>query len=128
MGRSGALSVDGLHAPRRIPLPRRDPLRRHLVYLLQVGRSDLDLEGRQVLVEVLPPLGAEERHDILALRRDPGQRELARAALLPPGDLLHPCDQVEVLLEILALEAGMIAAVVVGLEVLDATVASGEET
>src|SRR4051795_6334224 len=64
--RSSGLTVDRLHASGRVPLPRRHPLGRHLVDLLQVGRSDLDFQAGQVLVQVLPPLGGEEGHDVLS--------------------------------------------------------------
>ena len=63
-------------------------------------------------------LGSGNRDDILALREHPGERELrGRAALLLRHRLDLP-DQLEVLLEILALEARMVLAEIVLREIV----------
>src|SRR5262245_64253682 len=42
-----------------------------------------------VLLEILATLGAEERHDVLALREQPSERELGRRDFLCSCQLAH---------------------------------------
>ena len=107
--------------------PAATPFGSDLVDLLQVGRRELHLQRPQVLLQVLPPLGPEEGHDVFALGEHPGERELRRAAPLPFRDRLHLLDQLEVLPEVVALESGSVPSVVVDREVVDRTEATGEQ-
>src|SRR5206468_3467575 len=67
------------------------------------------------------------RHDVVAAGERPGQRELAGRTLLLARDRLDPLDQLQVLREVLALEARREAPVVVGGEILEALQLAGEE-
>src|SRR5262249_50417890 len=60
------------------------------------------VEGLQVLAQVCPPLGAEDRYDVLAPGQHPGQRQLRRRAAQLLCQLGDPPDEVEVPLEVLA--------------------------
>ncbi len=59
--------------------------------------------------------------DVVALGEHPGERELAGGDALLGGDLLDPLDQLQVALEVLALEARVDAAEVVLGQVVDAS-------
>src|SRR5260370_39553539 len=63
-------------------------------------------------------LGTRNGHDVRPFREQPGKRELTRRAVLLARQLLHPAHQIEILLEVLALEARMILAPVAVLDVL----------
>src|SRR5262249_49837580 len=86
-----------------------------------------DVERAEVLLQVRAPLRARDRDDVVALREDPRERELRGPAALLRGELLHAADEVEVLLEVVALEARRHPPVVVGREVLEALDLPGEE-
>src|SRR5919199_212623 len=66
-----------------------------------------------ILLQVLAPFSTRDRHDVLSLVQQPRQRELTRLNALLLRYLPDSFDQLQVLLEVLALEAGGIAAVVV---------------
>src|SRR5215212_1165915 len=66
-----------------------------------------------ILLQVLAPFSTGDRHDVLSLVQQPRQRELARLNALLLRYLPDSFDQLQVLLEVLALKAGGIAAVVV---------------
>src|SRR5688572_27482062 len=106
LGMTANLPIDRLHARFVVPLPRRHTLGRHVIDLLQVGGGQLNLERVDVLLEVLAPLGPEERNDVVTLRQHPCQRELGWAAPLPFRDRLDLLDQLQVLPEVVALEPG----------------------
>ena len=125
--RPSALSINRPHPRLVIPRPLRHALGRDLLDLLQIARRELHLEGADVFLEILPLLRPGDRHDVLALRQHPRERELGRRALLPPRDLLDVRHQVEVLLEVVALEARGVPAVVVGREVVEGAEPAGEE-
>ena len=117
--------VDGAHV--RVALSGRRAARQRLVERVQVGLVKLDVGRRRVLLQVLPPLGARDRHDVVALGQEPRQGELARRDVSLGGDFLHPLDQREVLLEVLALESRRLAAPVSLGNVLGALEPAGEE-
>jgi hypothetical protein len=77
-----------------------------------LGREG-NLQRPQILVEIFSPLRAGNGHDVLALREHPGQRELRRSAPLLARESFDAIEQREVLVEILALEARRLPAVVV---------------
>src|SRR3989475_10509698 len=93
----------------------------------QVLGRERDRERARVLLEVRPPLGPRDGDDVLALREHPGERELRGLAALARREPLEVAHEVEILLEVLALEAGREAAVVVGREVLEALDLPGQE-
>jgi hypothetical protein len=123
-------SVDGGHV--RIPVTGGSALGGGLVDPAQVLIRQVDVGGRRVLLQIRDPLGAGDGDDVriavaAALRHHPRQRQLGGRHALLVGDLLHPLDQVQVLLERLALEPRAVPAEVVGREVLDAADLAGEE-
>ena len=85
-----------------------------------LGRAD-------VLLQIAAPLGARDRHDVLALRQHPGERQLPGVQPLRRRDRLDPRHEVEVLLEVLALEARRLPAPVVGLEIVGRADLAGQE-
>jgi hypothetical protein len=91
-----------------------------------LGR-ELDLDGADVLLEVATPLGAGDRDHVVALRKHPGQSELSRRDPLLAGELLDLGDECEVAFEVLASEAGALAAKVVRVELVGLFEATGEE-
>src|SRR2546427_6833319 len=125
--RARLLGVDTAHPALGVAAAGRRPLGRDLADALQVARGQRDLHGAGVLLEVASPLGAGDRHDVLALRQQPGEGELRRGTALLPRDRLHPRHQVEVPREVLPLEARVVAAPVVRGEVLEAVDLPGEE-
>ena len=99
---SAARPPSPARAPRRArPFPRRSVRRR---------RGD-------VLLEILPPLRAGDRHDVVALVQQPGERDLRRRRALPRRDLAHHRRRPHVGVEVLALVA-RIAAAEVALRIL----------
>src|SRR5262249_60401318 len=81
--------------------------------LRQVLPAEVDVERPEVLREVLAALGSRDGHHVVALRHHPRERELTRSASLAARERTHLLDQLQVLLEILPLEAGGVAAEVV---------------
>src|SRR5436189_2983207 len=121
-------AADVLHERRRVAIPRGRALRRQLVEPAQVLLGERDLQRGKVLEQVLPPLGPEDRHDVLAPGPHPRQRELRGRALLLDRDLLDVAEQLEVLGEVLPLEPRRAPAPVVGGEVLESLDLAGEES
>src|SRR6476469_3717610 len=124
------LLVDRGHV--RIAVPCGRALGRGFVEPAEVLVGQVDVRGRRVLLQVGDALCAGDRDDGRvpvppALRHHPRQGQLARRHALLVGDLLHPLDQVQVLLERLALEPRAVPAEVVGGEVVDAADLAGEE-
>jgi hypothetical protein len=71
---------------------------------------------------------AEDRFEFTHGRRETSRHIIRRrGAALLRGDVLDPADQIEVLLEVLALEAWRVPAVVVRGQVLEALEAAGQE-
>src|SRR5205085_5876774 len=85
----------------------------------QVVGGQHHLERRDVLLEVLDPRRARDRDDVLALREHPCKRDLSGGAVPRGRDLLDPLDKLQVLLEILALEAWVVATEIALLEIID---------
>jgi hypothetical protein len=58
-------------------------------------------------------LGPGDRDNVLTLRQQPGQRQLRRSALFPLRNILYSLDQVQIFLEVFALETGRVAPVII---------------
>src|SRR5215211_8671558 len=99
----GGLSVNGAHI--RISLTGSGTLWGNLVYAreLLVGKRDSD--RGDVLLQIFSALGAWDRHDILSLVQQPCQGKLAGGYAFFVRYLFDPIDQLQVLVEVLALEA-----------------------
>src|SRR4051794_17898198 len=119
------LPVDRRHV--RVAVARRRADRRDLVEARQVVVGQLDVERRDVLLEVVDVLRAGDRHDVIAAAQHPRERELARRGVLLGRDLADALDELQVALEVLALEARVVAAEVVLVEVLGLGEAAGQE-
>ena len=115
------MPASGYRVPAATPTGAISSMRR------RSSARERDVERRDVLLEVLHPLRARDRDDVVALRQHPRERELRRGAAFLPRDLLHERHEVEVLLEVLALEARVVAAVVVGREIVDRAELPGQE-
>src|SRR5262249_10887358 len=94
---------------------------------LDVLRAELHADRTEVLVEPVATLGARDRHDIAALREQPGEHQLAGRAALLARELLYFFHELDVALEILFLEPWMLAATVVDGNVGDLVHLAGEE-
>ena len=88
-----ALAVDRLHPGGVVALARGGARRQDVVEPLQVAVGQLDLERADILVEIFDALGARDRHDVLALRQHPGERELGGGAALLPRHRLDLADE-----------------------------------
>src|SRR5512132_4255788 len=116
------------HRPRRVPGPGGGALGEYRLDGFQVFPREPYLQRAEVLLEILPPLGSRDGHDVVPLRHHPRQGQLpGRAPLLPRerSDLLH---QLQILLERLTLEAGVVAAEVVLPEISRGADLAGEES
>ena len=71
-------SIERLHRRRRIAIARSDPL--------QVYGRKRDRERADILRHVARTLRARDRHDVVAPRQHPGERELSRGRALRRGD------------------------------------------
>src|SRR5205814_6536008 len=94
------LEIDCLHLRLGITPARRRTRRqgsrqtRHLV-----GR-ELDVEGCQILVDAVGPLGAGYWHDVVSLRQQPGESNLSRRTALVLGQAFEGRYQVEIVRKI----------------------------
>ena len=88
-------------------------------------RSGATVVGGGVLFQIFAALGAGDGDDVIALCQDPGQRKLRGLAAFLAGDFFDAAHQVQILLEVFALEARGLAAVVVGGEVFEAAELAG---
>src|SRR5712691_11770717 len=102
--------VDGPHAALGIARTRGDALGGDLVDAPQVLRAELHGHGPGVLLQVAPPLGPGNRHDVLALGQQPRERELRWRAPLLPCQLLYARDEIQVLRAVRTLAARVVAA------------------
>src|ERR1035437_5011214 len=99
-------AVDGLHASRGVALTGGPPGRGDLVDGGEVVCTEVDVHGGDVLLQVGDPPGARDRDYVGALSKDPGKGELAGRDAFAFGDGHHLVQDLEVLVEVLALEAG----------------------
>ena len=86
--------------------------------LLYILLRKLHLQSRDILLHILNLLCARNRNNILTLRRQPRERQLARRAALLIREGLEAVDQHQVLTEIFRAEAGGDATEVVGRKVV----------
>src|SRR5690349_18128273 len=111
--RTARLAVDRFHSALVVALARRGARRQNLIEALEVGVGQLHVHRADILVEILDVLGAGDRNDVIALREHPGESELRGGAALLLGHRFDLADELDVLLEILALEARVVLAEVV---------------
>ena len=97
---------------------------------VQFGESvvrQLDVGGRDVLLEIFPPLHARKDDNVRMLRENEGQRDLRRRQSFAGGDGLKLGHELEVVLEMRLLEAGGAGPLVVGAELGKALELAGEQ-
>jgi hypothetical protein len=94
---------------------------------LHLLRAQLDLSGGEVLLEICDALGAGDGNDVPPAVEHPGKRELTRRDAPLGGELLHALGELAVVLEVLAGEAGAVAAEVPLVELLGRAEAPREE-
>src|SRR5262245_56371798 len=80
------LEINALHRSGRIAGTRRRSLRNGRRNLIDLGRREHDTQGADILLETTGIARARNGHDVVALRQEPGQGELARRAPLAGGD------------------------------------------
>src|SRR4029078_6762742 len=119
------LTVNGSHPAFGIALPRHRGADR-------IERRDLvghkrDVARARVLSAPLLARGTGNRDDVAPAGQQPGNRQLRGRALLPARERLDALDDLEGLLEVLSLEARIVAPPVVGREIVDRSEAAGEE-
>src|SRR5919108_932599 len=94
----------------------------------EVAGTQLDVGGSNVLLQVGHALGSGDRDDVVSLAEHPAQCELSRSDSLLRSDLLDALDELEIPPEVVSLEAWVVAAEVVRLEVIDRAKPSGEKS
>src|SRR5882672_2930471 len=109
-------------APRRRTNRNQSPIdRRHTGWVVAIARRSRNLaldpievwlrqrhvHRGEVLLEVFAALRARDWNDVVALGQDPRERELTRGAPFLVRKLLDLCDDPEVVLQVLALPAGI---------------------
>ena len=105
-GKSGPPSdVHGRHAGCDVALARRSTRRKCRIEIGEVGLGEHKRDGADIVLKVFAPFRARDGHDVLALGQHPGQGQLCRRGALAVGDLLDLVGQLEVAIEVLALEA-----------------------
>src|SRR3954471_22606082 len=127
LARPGRLQTEALHRLRRVALALGRAHRERLVQTTEVVVGERDLRRGDVLLEVLHPLCARDRDDILAAAQDPCDRDLARLRVVLVRDLLDHPHELHVLVERLALEARVHAPEVALVEVVGALDRAGQE-
>src|SRR5581483_9677767 len=98
-----------------------------LVELREILGRELDLARGGVLLEVRPPPSARNGNDVVAAREHPRDRDLRRRCVLRLRDLLDALGELHVALEVLALEARVVAPEVVVVQLVRRGEATGEE-
>src|SRR4051794_35844911 len=133
--RSTTVGTRGM--PRNLSIQRRHPaavvalaggLRQLGVDPREVLARQLDVARRPVLLEVGDALRAWDRHDVVALRQDPGERELPGGDALLLGELADLRREALVALEVVTGEARVVAAEVTLVELVGVREPSGEES
>src|SRR5512134_919999 len=120
-------AVQPFYGCRRITLASGRPLRQQLVDPAQIVVGQRDGKRADVLLEIAPAARAGNGHDILALSENPGERELGRLTALRGRQLLDMRHEVEVALEVLALESRRMAPYVVLRQILEPLDLTGQK-
>ena len=109
--------------------------RREVVQPLDLLDAQLETVGGRVLLDARDPLGAGNRRDVVALRDEPGQRDLRRSRARLGGNgpnflnFLNFLQDAQVAVEVLAREprVGLTPVAVLRLELLRRTDRASEE-
>ena len=110
---SSALAVERGHVCGRVPLAGDGVGRKRRLDRGEVVTSELDPCGLDRLGQALRVAGADQRHDVVAARQRPRDRQLGDVDVLGRRDRREPVDEDAVAIEVLALEPWAVAAEVV---------------
>ena len=81
-------------------------------YLTRVVQPKLSaisgVQRADILIEARGVAGARNGDHVVALRQQPGQRQLAGSAAFPGRDRLDPASQLAIVVKVIGLEAGML--------------------
>src|SRR3954447_22673962 len=124
----GRLAVDRRHGLSVIALARSRAGRQDPVEAVDLFLRQFDVERDDILVEIAPMFGTGDGHHVVALGEHPGERELSGGATLFPRHRLDLVDELDVLLEILALEARVVLAEIALAEIARRLDLPSEET
>src|SRR5262245_19601131 len=113
-----ASQVDALHPRLGVAQSGRRVARNRAIDAAQLLRGEAHVHRPRVFLDVTAPLRPGNRHDVRTLGQHPGEGELRGGALLLLGHLLDRLGQRQIARKILALKARVVAAIVVGGEVL----------
>src|SRR2546426_3837702 len=100
-------AVDRFHSAVGVARARGDP---DIFEPRHVGVRQLHVEGADVFFDVFAVLRAGNGDDLVSLAEQPRQGELARRATLLAREVCDAGDEIQILLEILALKPGMVLA------------------
>jgi len=125
--RRGLFFVDERHHVLGIALARSCAVRSGFIKTAEIVRRKLHAERTEVFLQIFAAFSAGDGNDVAALGEKPCKSELAGRAILFFGDGFDAGDQVEIFLEIVALETRRKAAVVVWCKILEALDLAGEK-
>src|SRR5215203_404563 len=103
---SHASDAEALHLGSRIPGACGSVGRKGLLEGVEGVRREIELDRLNVLYHPAPLLAARKRHEELPLRQEPRERQLRGRAVLACRQFTHALEQAQVVLQVLALEAG----------------------
>src|SRR2546423_892987 len=95
---------------------------------LKLFLTQFDINGFNILLQILDPFRARNGNDAFALGENPGQRKLRRCATLLCCELLNVFGETLVALKILALKTGVSFAEIGFFEILRAAEGAGQES
>src|SRR5260221_14793787 len=126
-GEVACSAVDGGHHCFGIALAGGSAVGGAFVDAAQVLRRQFYFQGADVFFQIFSALGSGNGDDVLALRQEPGQSQMAWGALFFLGDFFHGAYQCQVLLKIFSWESRRISPLVVWTKIFKSFYFSGQE-
>ena len=114
------LTAEKSHLWLRVAVAVRHSFRSNGINLLQLLFRKPDLERSCIFFQVFAALRTRDGHNILSAGQKPGKGQLGRRTALSGGQLTDLLHEVNVLLEVVSLEAGRPAAVIIFPKVFEA--------
>lgn len=102
-------------------------LRRDLFNPGEIIRGQLNLQCAKILLHPVQALRSRDRHDMLTLGQQPGQRKLCWSAAFLRGHFPDQSDNLKILVEVLSLEPRIMTAVIIRRQVIEALDLTGQE-
>src|SRR6267154_1078622 len=124
----GRLSIDYLHHPRRIALPRHRPLGQRMLDSVQIFLNQSDVASADVLFEASYATGPGDGNDVLVAVEQPCQRKLSGRAMFLLRELLQAVRNGTICGELLSLKTRIASPPVVLREIMDAAKPSTEKS